>query len=201
LKLLGNIKLENQLALSLIKDYLFYLIPYGCLFGLGITLPTMRRKLILFITGISLILFLVMGTYLYHQEGIIVFPQDFKYPPRLYYLSYGIFMSMLAFLMVDKLCADHNLSADRNFVSKTIVFISSSTLWIYLWHIFFVYYWQNLVSEVLPNITNNFILSFIVITCVSITVTYVQKKSCHRVINNTRFGQNNSEILTTLFLK
>lgn len=196
-KLVENIKLENKLALSFINSYFLYLIPYGCLFGLGITLPSMRRKFIAFIAGIFLMVFSLLAIYYYYKQGVIVFPQSFKYPPRLYYLSYGVFMSMLAFLVVDKLC----VSEDRNFVMRTIVFISSSTLWIYLWHILFLFYWKKLVSEFLPTITNNFVISFIVISCVSITVTYVQKKSFLKIINNTQFGQNNSEIITTLFLK
>ncbi|AFZ27651.1 acyltransferase family protein [Cylindrospermum stagnale PCC 7417] len=200
-KLVENIKLENKLALSFINSYFLYLIPYGCLFGLGITLPKMSRKLIASIAGIFSIVFSLLAIYYYYKQGVMLFPQNFKYPPRLYYLSYGIFMSMLAFLVVDKLCVNYNLSEDRNFVMKTIVFISSSTLWIYLWHILFLFYWKKLVSGFLPTITNNFVISFMVISCVSITVTYVQKKSFLKIINNTQFGQNNSEILTTLFLK
>src|SRR5579883_315771 len=193
--------LHNAIISSLVNDYFFYLLSYGCLFGLGITLPKLQTKTILLVSGIFFILFLGCAVYYYHRLGHFVSNVDFKYPPRLYYVSYGIFASLLAFVIVSKLYYKYNLGDKGNILIKIIIFISSSTLWIYLWHIFFVYYWQNLIIKYLPNFASQFILAFLVVTLGAIAVTYVQKAAISRVIIKTRFGQKNSELLSILFLK
>ncbi|MBW4559503.1 MAG: acyltransferase [Trichormus sp. ATA11-4-KO1] len=200
LKLIDSINIENTLMSGIIQNYFLYIIPYGCLFGLGLTLPRMKRKSILVILGISLTVFLALAVNFYNQQGTILYPQSFKYPPKLYYLSYGIFMSMLAFLLVDRLLVIYNLNDQDKRVTKIIVFISSSTLWIYLWHIFSLHLPKFFLQINLYFFSND-ILSFLVITLLSITATYMQKLSINKIINKTKFGQNNSKILATLFLK
>ncbi len=193
--------LRYQIISSLVNDYLFYIISYGCLFGLGIVLPKLRGRTILLISGISLILFLCCGVYYYHQLGHFISNVEFKYPPRLYYVSYGVFMSLLAYYIVNKLYVKYNLSDKDNILMRIIIFIGSSTLWIYLWHIFFIYYWQNLCIEHLPMFASHLIIAFFVVTLGAIAVTYIQKRVISGVIRKTRFGQNNSELLAILFLK
>jgi fucose 4-O-acetylase-like acetyltransferase len=196
-----KIGLDNNAILStLVKEYIFYTIPYGCLFGLGLALPTTKRKSILVIAGVFLTAFCTIGAYSYYIQGIIPLTQDFKYPPRIYYVAYGIFMSMLAFIGVDTLCKKYNLNHQENPITKFIVFISTSTLWIYLWHIFFLSV-EQLLAKTKPNLTSNYIMSFLVIITLSILTTYIQKKFISLVIKRTKFGYNNSEMLSTLFLK
>ncbi len=110
-------------------------------------------------------------------------------------------MSMLAYFIVDKLSAKHNLLERDNLLIRLIVFISSSSLWIYLWHIFFVYYWQNLIAEYLPELTSNFTVSFLVVAFGAIAITYLQKQAVFQVIAKTKVGQKNSGLLSILFLK
>jgi Acyltransferase family len=199
LQLLANIKIENSFVLSLIQNYLMFIIPYGCLFGLGIALPRMKRKSILVVSGIFFIAFLLITGYSYYTQGVILLAQDFKYPPRFYYLSYGIFMSMLAFIIVDIFTKDHVFS-QQNPVIKFITFISASTLWIYLWHICFLFMKQ-FIEQIKPNFFKSYIISFLIITFLSVLTTYIQKASISKVIQKTKFGNKNSEILSTLFLK
>jgi fucose 4-O-acetylase-like acetyltransferase len=193
--------LRYPLLSSLVNDYFFYLLSYGCLFGLGIVLPKLKEKTTLFISGISLILFLSCAVYYHHRLGHWISNVDFKYPPKLYYVSYGVFASLLAFVIVDRLYTKYNLANKNSIFIKVIVFISSSTLWIYLWHIFFVYYWQNLLVKYLPQLTSHFIVAFLVVSWGAIAITYLQKRFISRVISKTRFGHNNSELLSILFLK
>ncbi|MEH2104737.1 acyltransferase [Nostoc sp.] len=201
LKIATTINLVNIPFLSsLINNYVFYTISYGCLFGLGIALPTMKRKSILVVAGVFLTVFLLVAGYLSYTQGVIPSMQNFKYPPRIYYLSYGIFMSMLTFSVVDILCKKYNLNNQENPIVKAIVFISTSTLWIYLWHILFLYLKQSLV-QIKPDIATNYIIFFLLITILSVTATYIQKTSISRLIQNTKFGHNNSEMLAILFLK
>ncbi|AFZ25608.1 acyltransferase family protein [Cylindrospermum stagnale PCC 7417] len=193
--------LPSRILSSLVKDYLFYLMPYGCLFGLGMTLSKLRGRKILFIFGIFLTIFLLLAGYFYYRQGHFVSTQVFKYPPRIYFISYGVFMSLLSFFVVDKFSLKYNLSAKNNALITGITFISASSLWIYLWHIFFVYYWQTLVMEHLPKFRGSFVIDFLVVTLGAISVTYLQKKVISGVVKKTRFGQNNSYLLSILFLK
>jgi hypothetical protein len=85
-------------------------------------------------------------------------------------------------------------------VIKVVLFVSSSTLWIYLWHIFFLFYWKTFVGASL-DIANNFMTSFLAIAFLSLAATYIQKKTISTVIEKTRFGQTHWDILATLFLK
>jgi len=196
-----EVHLENIPLLSiLMRDYVFYAIPYGCLFALGICLPTMNRKSISVVAGVFLTVFLMIAGYLYYTQGVIPLPQSFKYPPRLYYVSYGIFMSMLMFTGVDIFCKKYNLNNQENPIIKFIVFISTSTLWIYLWHILFLSI-KHLLVHIQPNLPSNQIISFLVISILSITATYIQKRNIAMIIKKTKFGQDNSEILAVLFLK
>ncbi|MEH1785831.1 MAG: acyltransferase [Nostoc sp.] len=184
----------------LINKYLFYTIPYGCLFGLGVALPTMKQKSILIVGGLFLTIFLGLTGYLYCVQGAIPLAQTFKYSPRLYYLSYGIFMSMFAFTLVDTLCKKYNLNSQKNLVNKSIIFISASTLWIYLWHILFLYI-EKLVVKNNSSLNSNYVGIFLIITILSIATTLAQKIIVSGVIRKNKFGQRYSEILSMLFLK
>lgn len=198
--LLENITIENKLLSVLIQNYFLFIIPYGCLFGLGITLPKMTRKSLLVICGIFLIVFLMMNGYYYYTQEVNLYPETFKYPPRLYYESYGIFASILAFLLVDKLTTTYNLNQQENLLTKIIIFTSSSSLWIYLWHIFFLTLPQSFLPIKLLLFKNS-LMSFLVVVFLSMATTYIQKLTISRLIKKTRFGQHNSDLLATLFLK
>jgi peptidoglycan/LPS O-acetylase OafA/YrhL len=187
-KVVPRFNLHNQFIAGLINDYLFYLLPYGCLFGLGMTLPKLKKSTILMIIGIFMAIFLGWAGYYYHIRGHFISTHEFKYPARIYYISYGIFMSLL-------------VSIKNNSLIKVIIFISSSSLWIYLWHIFFVYYWQTFLAEHLPKFINLFNIGFLVVTLGAIFVTYLQKKLISRLVMKNSFGKNNSDLLSMLFLK
>ena len=55
-----------------------------------------------------------------------------KYPFRIYYLGYAIGMNGLLVLLF------RNDRLTRIFNNRLVTFISSHSLWIYLWHILFV---------------------------------------------------------------
>ncbi|MBO3460950.1 acyltransferase [Aetokthonos hydrillicola Thurmond2011] len=193
--------LRYPVVSSLVNDYLFYLVSYGCLFGLGIILPKLQERSILLISGFFSIVCLICSFYYYHYSGNYISLIDFKYPPRIYYVSYGIFMSFLGYFITNKLYLKYHLSNKDNILTRSIIFVSSSTLWIYLWHIFLVYYWDNLVVKYIPKFSRQYTLAFLVVTGGAIALTYIQKRVVSGVVKKTGFGQKNAEILSILFLK
>lgn len=81
------------------------------------------------VTIISLLIFLVYGFYLFRENGHLFQTQNYKYPFQLYYLSYGVFVSGLLIKLTKSIRIKGFL------YDKVILFISSHSLWIYLWHI------------------------------------------------------------------
>ena len=113
-----------------IRDTTFYyIIPYGLLTYLGFNIERISNKKKKIYILINFIVFSLFVYYYYIKTGTFQSVQIAKYPPRLYYLSYGIFSSLLILYI----CQRHNLNIFNN---KIIIFISKHSLWIYLWHIF-----------------------------------------------------------------
>ena len=191
----------NLLFMSAIfHDYISYVIPYGFLFGLGMVLAQANYRFSTRILGIFLLIFLAFSIYSFYDLGYLISTQRFKYPPELYYLSYGIFMSIaLLFLAGYIIHLVSNFSKPKNILTRIIIFISTSSLWIYLWHIFFLRYWKFLPFSALNS--TQFLIPFIGISLVSSLVTYLQKQGVTQIVQHTKFGQANSDLLTTLFLK
>lgn len=106
----------------------FYIIPYGLLTYLGYNYNKMSSKMRLAIMIISGIVFSAFGSYYWINSGTPQLVQIAKYPPRLYYLSYGIMWSFLLLI----LCEKNNFKIYSN---PLIKYISMHSMWIYLWHI------------------------------------------------------------------
>ncbi len=188
------------------SKFYMYLIPYSCLFGLGMTLIEMNKKLISLILSGSAIGFLFYSALDYSKVGSALFnfwhnhKNDYKFPPSIIFILYGILMSIVLYLLVSWVWENYRewLENHRG-ITETIVFISSSSLWIYLWHIFFLEYWHRIQYKY--PIMQKYLVIFISIAFLAIATTYLQKVIVSKIIKTTQFGQNNSEILATLFLK
>ena len=197
-----HLSITPPLLATLVNSYLLLLIPYGCMLGLGMVLTRMDRKTVLASSVIFLIIFLILTMYHFSASGKFVATQSYKDPPTLYYLSYAIFVSLLAYYVVDKfLVNSFTLLTERGvFLTKCISFVSSSSLWIYLWHIYCLHYWL-IIAQHLSPIATNFIVVFTVVTLTSVAITYLQKKLITGVIAETQFGREHHELMATLFLK
>ena len=155
--------------------YLFaYIIPCYVLIILANYLFD-NNKVLYVSSIISLLLFALFGYILYKQTGAIQSTQVYKYPFRIYYLSYGIFISsILIFIFKNKLIC--NLLNN-----KLITFISSHSLWIYLWHMFIHF---TIVKEI------HWLKEFLILLVLSILITYIQA-----IIVNKLEGKVNKNIL------
>ena len=114
------------------KDFIdttfYYIIPYGMLTYLGYNYFKMKNRTKLIIALVSFIVFIALAVYYRSILGSFQPVQITKYPPRLYYMSYGIGCSFTLLI----LCEKKNLKLYEN---RVIRFISSHSMWIYLWHI------------------------------------------------------------------
>lgn len=202
-----NLNNSSELFNIIRGQFLYYIIPYGCLFGFGIVLTKMDKKLFTLVSRIFFTLSLFVITIYYSSFGKTIvrdlhgINNDYKFPPEPQYLYYGIFISIVLYYFVSYLLTNDNWSiiVQKNWLLKLIIFISSSTLWIYLWHIFFISFWHRISYKY--SFMQNFMIFFIALTVASILTTYLQKKLVSSIINNSQFGQNNFKLLTTLFLR
>ena len=113
---------------KLIDTTLFYVIPYGLLTFIGFNYEKISNKKRIVLMIFSFFIFTVLVYYYYVNTGSFQLVSVVKYPPRAYYLSYGLLCSILLMIIFNKI----NLKIFKN---KVIVFISKHSMWIYLWHI------------------------------------------------------------------
>ena len=155
---------ENKILMST----LYYIIPYGSVAFLGFHYNAMSAKTKYCILSISLFVFVSFAMYYRISEGSFQLVQISKYPPRLYYLSYGVLGSFTLLLLCEKL----------NFIwfsHPIIQFISMHSMWIYLWHIL----WLTIYNVIkLPEI---WLIKYPVV-CIGAGLTVVIANKCFDLI-------------------
>ena len=183
---------QGPLANLFLNPVLWYLLPYGCLFGLGVLLPRMSTRAILSALSAA-VLAIVAGVWSGQIQNFPFGIEQHKYPAGLPYVAYGIAVSLLLFLAVRRL----PLANGR--LRKWIMSTSSSSLWIYLWHIFFVFLWS-LVSFKLPVAARHFLVAFAVVTVLPMIVVRFQHETVRHLLTRIGLEKKNEELLRGLFL-
>ena len=148
---------DNSLLLD---ETLFTIIPYGliCFFGYNFVDFSNRKikKLILIFT----LIFITCLFFYKNSLGYFLSLQDAKYPPRIYYLSYGLLVTFILFYFLQK-------KDIKIFKNKYIIYCSKNSIWIYLWHILFLKLYE------ISGFTLKWYILFIVIYLSSILTTYI----------------------------
>ncbi len=190
----------NYVIFYLVINLLFYVVPYGCVFGLALAIKKFTQIQLLLLAIGFLSIFFSLGIYYYQHAGYFIPTQNYKILPRLYYLAYGIAISLLVYLGVDKLYNNlFFLFKNNSLLTKVIIFISSSSLWIFLWHIVFLDCLDIWVS-LFPNL-RHYLIKYLVVLGLSIFVTWMQKIVVSTIIARTFWGKQQRAWLTTLLLQ
>lgn len=142
---------------------LFYIVPYGGLTYLGYHFCRMNRKTKLAIAITAFLVFVISGAYYWTTTGGPQLVQIAKYPPRFYYLGYGIAWSF--FLLI--ICEKHTFKFYDNPVIK---YISVHSMGIYLIHILMLAVYRELG---LPEI---WFVKFSVVLLVTVTAVFLGNK-------------------------
>ena len=163
------LRISPDAPLSIVVTRFFFEpIVYGSVFALGMCIPSMTRKTAaLFALGF-LITWLAIAAWLnhftippYHQ---IVWTQVYKYPPQLYYILYALAISFALFALLYKL---RTLPAA---FQRFIGLMSEASLWVYLWHIFFLSLFKHVWA------TDHRIEKFLLVLPLALVVTFVQRQ-------------------------
>ena len=161
----------------IVKYIINYLIPYSIILYIGMETKKLNNKKIttLFLMFLSIFIILLMVNY--NVSGKLIATQIMKYPPKLYYISYALAISMFLFRILN------NEKIVNKIYTNKILFISKNSLWIYLWHILYVY--------VIAKFTIKFwlIKFIIVLICTVLTVKlqqliikYLEKRNINKNI-------------------
>ncbi|MHA6249446.1 acyltransferase family protein [Pontibacter sp. CAU 1760] len=138
-------------------------VGYVLVAAVGIRLVKLSRREVIFC---CLALFVILLALLYKHH--FAFTQGFKYPPRLYYLAYGLYMSLTAYSLL------HIQKVRKLFDNSLVLFISKTSAWLYFWHIIFIYV-VKFFGDDIPLISDNWVYRFLFIFTSSLALTYIHE--------------------------
>jgi hypothetical protein len=177
-------------SLEFFNTVVFTTIPYSLLYFYGFRLSTLSNIQVSLVTFASLSLFGFLALLKYMDAGQIVLTQGYKYPPTAYYLSYAFFALNSVYLFLKALPTE-NVS-----LVKMVTWLSSNSLWIYLWHIMAYYAWDFLVKT--DNVSMIlFIAKAVFLLAFGVVFTITQKRIVERYVPVGRpWGKTVSSLLT-----
>lgn len=152
----------NELNNIIVNYYIFYMISYSIVAMIGLRC----RKKANFVKKIgifSILIFSIIQIVIIFNNGGFT-PTEYKYPPQIYYLSYGISISCILYILFTNL----NLK-----VNKYIVWISKNSFNIYLAHII-VLLGINMILDVINiYILEVWVIKFVCVSIGSITLSII----------------------------
>lgn len=122
----GDYKGEGYVACIIVMTLGYSIVAY-----VGIILSRLHGKQIFTFGCLFFIIFALISTIYYYYYGYFLDLSERKYPPSLYYVSYGLGVSLILFSIRDSI----SKVVSGEWIKRVISFIGSHTMWIYLWHI------------------------------------------------------------------
>lgn len=161
-------------------DYILYVIPYTIVALIGLRCYknkiAIKQTLTLYIP-----IFIICQLIMYHK-GVGFSPTTFKYPPNLYYLSYGVSVGLgIYYVIISK-----EINIKNHLLNKFIVWSSKNSFTIYLVHIIILMA-VNMIFDVIGGYAlNNYIVKYIVVTTISLITCYIINFIKFKTSNNFR---------------
>lgn len=122
---IGLEKHDSLASVKIIETIFIYTIGYAFCFFLGMRYRKFEKREVLILTAINVAAFVVTGC----LNGFADI-SEMKYPPQVYYLSYGIIVTILLIEL-------SNVIFIRNWADNPVVsFLSKNSLMVYLLHLF-----------------------------------------------------------------
>ena len=145
---------------KLLNCTVFYIIPYGLITFLGVNYNEFSDRTKKVVVGSSVFVFLAFFVFYYFNTGSIQDVQIAKYPPRAYYLSYGLAVSYGLLYFCEHCCL-------RVYENKLIRFISVHSLGIYLCHVMVLEFYK------LLRLPQNWIVEWVVVFSASLGAVWI----------------------------
>lgn len=177
-------------AALLFDEVIFIVVPYAILYLYGFRLSALSRLQVLCLSFVSFALFACLAISKQIESGYFVPTQDYKYPPTVYYFSYAFCALNLVYL------ACRELRIIRPRCASIIRWLSSNSLWVYLWHIMGFYVWKFTIGYSDGDFLI-FVIKAIYLFAFGVVVTLIQKKFVSRFISQeSAWGRRMTLLLT-----
>lgn len=144
-----------------------YIVPYGVVFAVGLRIPLLKNVQIKYFSIISLLFFVASAVGLYLFYGHFVPTQSYKYPPSIYYFSYALFVSCTLWFYSKEI----ETIFIRVKLEKVITFMAHNSIWIYLWHIPIVKYFNA-----------HFLIKYIIVISLATLLAFIQVSLVKKII-------------------
>lgn len=144
-----------------------YIVPYGVVFAVGLRIPLLKNVQIKYISIVCFLLFAITAVGLYLFYGHFVPTQNYKYPPSIYYFSYALFVSCTLWYYSKEIEAIFS----KIKIEKVITFMAHNSIWIYLWHIPIVKYFNA-----------HFLIKYIVVISLATLLAFMQVYFVKKII-------------------
>ncbi len=148
---------------KLLNSSFFYIVPYGLIAFIGINYneysDSAKKKII----GVSGFIFLILFVVYWIKMGSIQDVQIAKYPPRVYYLSCGLFISYALMYF----CERHYF---KIYDSRVIRFLSVNMFELYLCHVMAMEFYKTL------GLPQNWLLELVFVFIASIGMVWILLK-------------------------
>lgn len=158
-----GIKLLEGPFYTLYDQVFLYGFGYAIIAAIGIRLLSMSKKDLILLGGVSFLAFLIFAVFMDFPST-----QEFKYTPTLYYLAYGVFVSVILYLLVGIPIINKWLS------NKFFMYISINSLWLYFWHIIPIYILKLYGEGTI--LMSSFLYEFCFVFGVGLLLTYIHEK-------------------------
>lgn len=166
-----------------ISNITHYIVPYGVVFAVGLRMPILKNVQIKYLSIVSFLLFSISALALYFIYDQLIATQNYKYPPSIYYFSYALFVSCTLWLYSEKI----DTIFKKIKIEKVVTFMAHNSIWIYLWHIPIVKYFNA-----------HFLIKYIIVISLATILTFIQVHLVKKI--NTRLSSESLKINMKILL-
>lgn len=156
--------ITNPLVQYINSEILIYILSYGIIFNIGVLVKNLSIHRIINLSTTCLIILSLSISYLAYNNCWIPLSPNYKYPPHSYFIIYGIICSLILYAIpFDRIKSKK--------VQDLIAYISTNSMWIYLWHIPFV-----VLGNSVKNIGDYWVFKWLFCYIFAIIITFIQAK-------------------------
>lgn len=176
---IGHLFMDNS---SQLFNYFFMeTIPYIFIAAIGYKMyqDTKEQKYVFLWTIIGLVV--VTTLHLLSNQDIL--PNNYKYPPRLQYIFYGLFVSTLLFFIIGRYKKVRDLFANR-----FVKFVSIHSYDIYVIHILSLFIYNAFQKLLNVSFQNEFIFKYLFVLVVTLFIVWITKNIWILLKKNKKLG-------------
>lgn len=170
--------------------FISYHFAYILVFYMGLSIFTQSRKIQIGTLVVCVSVYLISVGIQWQEYGQFCQTISYKYPPRIYYISYALSITYTLWIFrghLEKWCTNLHLA-------KFLQFVGSHSIWIYFWHIPIVT-WFDAQEQTYPNATIRFFIAF----GVSTGIVFLQDIVVGLVTSHCK-NERTNKLIKTLFI-